>query len=184
MKKAVNPWKKLSSQTIYKNQWISLREDQVIRPDGEKGIYGVLETRIATGVVAIDTENYIYLVGQYRYPTDCYSWEIPEGGGDPGEAPLTTIQRELKEETSLVASDWVQLGPEVHLSNCISSERAYLFLARGLTVIPTKNPDTTEILEVKRVTFQTALQMARSGEIVDAISIIALERAANFLGLR
>jgi hypothetical protein len=74
-----NPWKKLSSKTVYRNPWITVREDQVITPGGHPGIYGVVETRVATGVVALTDDQHIFLVGQYRYPLDVYSWEIPEG---------------------------------------------------------------------------------------------------------
>lgn len=175
-----NPWRTLSSKVVYSNPWITVREDNVIRPDGEPGIYGVVETRIATGVVAIEPDLTTYLVGQYRYPTKMYSWEIPEGGTDEGEDPLSAIKRELQEEAGLLASSWRQLGPEFHLSNCFSSERAVVFLAEDLKSVGA-SPDGTEKLEVKVLPFASALDMVNSGEIVDAVSIIALKRAAMIL---
>ncbi len=175
-----NPWKRLGTRLIYQNAWLSLREDQVIRPDGKPGIYSVVETRIATAIVAIDADKNVYLVGQYRYPTDVYSWELPEGGTDPGEAPLAAAQRELREEAGLIADAWTQLGGEVHLSNCISSEVGYFYLAEDLHATASQ-PEGTEVLQVRRLPFGECVAMVDSGEIVDAMSIIGILRAERFL---
>lgn len=177
-----NPWKTLSTRQMYKNAWITVREDQVLRPDGSPGIYGVVQCRTATGVVALTPENELYLVGQYRYPTEHYSWEIPEGGAESGEQPLTAIKRELREEAGLEAESWEQLGGEVHLSNCHSSEVAFLYLARDLREVPRK-PDVTEVLEVRRMPVAEAMKMIDSGEIKDGLSVIALLRLARLLKL-
>jgi 8-oxo-dGTP pyrophosphatase MutT (NUDIX family) len=112
---------------------------------------------------------------------DEYSWEIVEGGADLGEDPLTAAKRELVEEAGLSATHWEQLGSEIHLSNCISSERGYAYLARGLTE-GQSHPEETEILQVKKVSFREALAMVDSGEIKDGLSIIAILRAARALG--
>jgi 8-oxo-dGTP pyrophosphatase MutT (NUDIX family) len=177
-----NPWKTLGTKLIYTNPWITVREDQVIRPDGGHGIYGVVETRIATGIVALTPQEEVYMIGQYRYPVKEYSWEIVEGGADNGEAPEDAAKRELKEEAGLVAKEFFQLGPEVHLSNCFSAERAVFFMARGLTEVE-KAPEGTEVLQVKKVPFTECLSMVRSGQIKDAMSIIAILRSAHYLGL-
>ncbi|MBN8548820.1 MAG: NUDIX hydrolase [Deltaproteobacteria bacterium] len=177
-----NPWKTLSSRKIYENPWIRVREDQVLRPDGSPGIYGVIEAKVATGVVALTEKREVYLVGQYRYPTKHYSWEIIEGGAEPNEAPLQAVKRELREEAGLEAGSWEALGSEVHLSNCFSAEVAYLYIARDLKVVP-KQPDVTEVLDVRCVPFADALKMVDSGEIKDAMSIMALLRTARALHL-
>lgn len=140
--------------------------------------YSVIETRIATGVVALDQDNRIYLVGQYRYPTRQYSWEIPEGGTDPNETPLQAAKRELREEAGLEAREFSQLGAPLHLSNCLSAEVGVLFLARGLVEVE-RDPDPTEILEVRRIAFESALKMVDVGEITDAMSVIGILRAAR-----
>ena len=176
-----NPWKKIDSKLIYENPWIRVREDSVIRPDGNPGIYGVVETRKATGVVALTEDNQVYLVGQFRYTMNQYSWEIPEGGAENGEEPLTAIKRELAEEAGITAEDWMSLGAEVHLSNCHSSERAYIFLARGIKEMGFNSPEGTEVLQVKKIPFKEAIKMIDNGDINDAITIIALYRAKNFL---
>lgn len=176
-----NPWKRLDSRTVYTNPWMSVREDRVIRPDGQEGIYGVVQTRVATGVVAITPEGGIVLVGQYRYPTDMYSWEIVQGGTDPGEEPLEACKRELREEAGLIAETWRPLGGEVHLSNCISSEVGFIYLAEDLTETQS-SPDGTEVLQLKTVSIREAVRMATSGEIVDAVSVIGILLTEKWLG--
>ncbi len=177
MKDPRNPWTTLSSAIQYQNPWITVREDQVIRPDGKPGIYGVISAKTATGVVALTEAQEIVLVGQWRYPLERYSWEIVEGGAEPGEDPLLAIQRELAEEAGLRASKWTRLGGEVHLSNAFSSETALLWLAQDLSPASAE-PDGTEVLTVRRAPFSEVMRMLQEGEITDAMSIIALHRLA------
>lgn len=167
-----NPWLTLSSKRVYDNPWITVREDEVVRPDGEPGIYGVVHYKnVAVGVLAIE-DAHVYLVGQYRYPLQSYSWEIPEGGCPEGEEPLAAAQRELKEETGLEAARWRMLG-EAHLSNSVADEYAVWFLATEL-VTGERQPEGTERLSVRRVPLREALGMALDGRISDALSILAL----------
>ncbi len=173
-----NPWRTLASRVVYTNPWMTVREDRVVRPDGEEGIYGVIETCAATGVVALTDDDQVYLVGQWRYAFDAYSWEIPEGGAEEGEAPIDAARRELEEEAGVVAEHIEPLGGPFHLTNSLSSETGYLFLARGLKKTAT-NPDPTEQLAVKTVPFEEALAMVDDGTITDSVTIIALLRAAR-----
>jgi 8-oxo-dGTP pyrophosphatase MutT (NUDIX family) len=167
-----NPWQTLSSKEVYDNAWIRVREDEVIRPDGKLGIYGVVHYKnLAVGILAVE-DDHIYLVGQYRYALDQYSWEIPEGGCAEGEDPLRAAQRELEEETGLRASSWEKLG-ESRLSNSVSDENALWFLASGLTPGEHRR-EGTEQLVVQRVPFTEALRMALAGEITDALSLLAI----------
>jgi 8-oxo-dGTP pyrophosphatase MutT (NUDIX family) len=168
-----NPWRTLSTRLIYENPWIRIREDQVVRPDGKPGIYGVVHFKhLAIGILAIDAEEHVHLVGQYRYPFDRYSWEIPEGGCPEGEDPLHAAQRELLEETGLQAQNWKLFG-EADLSNSVSDERALYFLATEL-VQGEATPDGTEVLQRRRVPLDEALRMIDAREITDALSIVAL----------
>lgn len=180
---AKSPWEILGSSPVYENPWISVREDRVVRPDGEPGIYGVVHYKnVAVGVLAVE-DGHLYLVGQYRYPLDQYSWEIPEGGCPEGEEPLRAAQRELAEETGLVAGGWRRLG-EAHLSNSVADEHAVWFLATDLTAGEWR-PEGTEVLAVRSVPVREALQMALDGRITDALSLVAImSYALDSCGIR
>jgi len=168
----LNPWQRVSSRDVYDNPWVSVREDEVVRPDGRPGIYGVVHFKnVAVGVLAVE-DGEVYLVGQYRYTLGCYSWEIPEGGCPEGEEHLAAARRELEEETGLRARDWERMG-EAHLSNSVSDELAVWFLATGLTQ-GEQSPEGTERLRVRRVSLSEAYRMVDEGEITDAISLLAL----------
>lgn len=175
-----NPWQTLSTRLIYQNEWIKVREDQVTRPDGNKGIYGVVETRTATGVVALSKAKEVYLVGQYRYPTECYSWEIIEGGAEKGQDPLEAAKRELKEEAGLEASSWELLTGDIQLSNCFSSELGYIYVAQGI-IEGEADPDPTEVLTIRKLPLEEAIAMVNRGEITDAISMIGLLAVERWL---
>lgn len=167
-----NPWRTLSTKSVYDNAWINVREDAVLRPDHQQGIYGVVHYKnAAVGVLALEDED-IYLVGQYRYTLNAYSWEIPEGGCAEGETLLCAAQRELEEETGLRAASWEEMG-RAHLSNSVSDEYAVWFIATNLTQGESK-PEGTERLRVRRVKFSEALRMALTCEITDALSLLAI----------
>jgi 8-oxo-dGTP pyrophosphatase MutT (NUDIX family) len=169
-----NPWEKLSTRVVYDNPWIRVREDAVVRPDGRQGIYGVVHFKnVAVGVLAVEAGD-LYLVGQFRYTLERYSWEIPEGGCPAGEAPLQAARRELEEETGLRAKRWTKMG-EAHLSNSVSDELAIWFLARELEQCA-RRPEGTEKLLVRRVSLDKALEMVNSGEITDALSMLAIQQ--------
>jgi 8-oxo-dGTP pyrophosphatase MutT (NUDIX family) len=168
-----NPWKTRSSRLVYDNPWIRVREDQVLRPDGLPGIYGVVHFKNrAVGVLPVDEEGGIWLVGQYRYPLQAYSWEIPEGGSPETESPEATARRELREETGLTAGR-LQLIATAHLSNSVSDELGYVFRATELTP-GTHEPEGTERIAVRRLDWKEAERMLKGGEITDSLSVIAL----------
>ena len=150
-----------------------MHEHEVIRPDGNDGIYGIVQFKNqAVGVLPIDDEGFVHLVGQYRYVLNAYSWEIPEGGCPDGEHVLDAAKRELVEETGMTAAHWTYMG-KADLSNSVTNEVAHIYLATGLTPgIP--SPEGTEVIAQKRVPFTEALRMVFSGEITDAISIMGI----------
>ncbi len=177
----VGPWTVLSTRPIYRNPWIRVREDRVLHPDGQPGIYGVVEfAHWATGVVAVDPQGNIPLVGQHRYPLDYYSWEIPEGGcRKEGGTVRDAAARELREETGLTAKRWDALGC-LALSNSVTDEVAYLFLARDLT--PGRSePEPTEVLEIRWMPLEAACREALEGTFTESITVAALLRAREFL---
>lgn len=166
-----------SRRVAYENAWITVWHDEVSRPDGSPGIYGVVHFgNLAAGVVAFDGDDRIALVGQHRYTLDRESWEIPEGGVPPGETALQGIQRELLEETGVEAGEWRELG-RLDLSNSVTDEEAVLFVAHDLRYGPAA-PEPTESLSLRWVPFDEAVAMTRDGRITDAISVAAILRVA------
>lgn len=175
-----NPWQVLAEKQVYDNNWIKVTEYDVINPNGGKGIYGKVHFKnIAIGVIVLDEQMNTYLVGQFRFPLNEYSWEIPEGGGALNVDPLDSAKRELLEETGLVASNW-QLILKMHLSNSVSDEHALLYLARGLEQ-HAPMPEETEQLVVKKIPFEEAWQMVQQGRITDAMSVAAIQQVKLML---
>ncbi|HQV78525.1 MAG TPA: NUDIX hydrolase [Chitinophagales bacterium] len=169
----INPWKTMIKETVYDNNWITVTHEQVITPTGTNGIYGKVHIKnYAIGIIPIDKDGNTWLVGQYRYPLDTYSWEIPEGGGLLHLDILESAKRELKEEVGLIANTWTWLAT-THTSNSVTNEKAYLYIAQDLNM--TKNePDETEQLQIKKLPLISAINMVLTGEITDAMSMVAL----------
>ncbi|MEM7657547.1 MAG: NUDIX hydrolase [Bacteroidota bacterium] len=167
-----NPWQTLASEKIYENNWISLTEHQVISPGGKPGIYGVVHFQSqAVGVVPYE-DGQIWMVGQYRYALKQYSWEIPEGGSPHGEDPLATAQRELQEETGLIAATYAPLF-EMHLSNSVSDEWGIVYLATDLTPGPAE-PEHTEELRVEKRPLDQVFAEVEAGKITDSLTVAAV----------
>lgn len=168
-----NPWKTLKTEMKYDNPWIKVEEDQVINPSGGEGIYGRVHFKnIAVGIIPIDEEGNTWLVGQYRYPLERYSWEIPEGGCPEGEEKLACAKRELKEETGLSANKWQELLC-IHTSNSVSDEVGFVYLATELSVGATEFEET-EDLAIKKLPFKDVVEMVMDGRITDSISMAAI----------
>lgn len=175
-----NPWTTLTAKPQYENPWIRVIEHDVLNPKGDPGIYGVVRFKnLAIGVLPIDDDGCTVLVGQYRYPLDVYSWEIPEGGGARDVDPLDSARRELVEETGLSAAKWHRFL-EMHLSNSVSDEHAICYLAWDLTQ-GAAEPEDTEQLALRRVPFAEAVRMAMDGEITDAMAVASLLKAQLLL---
>ena len=178
-----NPWQILSEKQVYDNKWINVTEYDVINPSGGKGIYGKVHFKnLAIGIVALDESMNTYLVGQYRFTLNEYSWEIPEGGGPLEDDPLDSAKRELLEETGLIAHDWTVIL-RMHLSNSVSDEYSIIYLARQLEQ-HTAMPEETEQLIVKKVPFEEAWKMTEDGLITDAMSVAAIQKVRLMLAKR
>jgi 8-oxo-dGTP pyrophosphatase MutT (NUDIX family) len=170
-----NPWKTISQETAYENAWIRVEHHHVINPAGNPGIYGKVHYKnTAVSIVAVDSEGYTYLVGQYRYTLNAYSWEVPEGGCsiESGESTLEAAKRELLEETGLDATQWTEIG-KVYLSNSVSDERAVMYLAQNLSQHQAC-PEETEQLKIRKLPLKEAIEMAQNGQITDALSVLSL----------
>jgi ADP-ribose pyrophosphatase len=168
----INPWKTLKSDKVHESPWISVTKHDVLNPAGNPGTYSVVHFKnLAIGVIPLDKNHNTWLVGQYRYPIESYSWEIPEGGGDPLIDPLDSAKRELKEETGIIAKQWTKIQ-EMHLSNSASDEFCILYLAQNLE-FSTSEPEDTEQLEIRKVPFEALYQMVINGEITDSLTVTA-----------
>ena len=168
-----NPWTITGQRQVYDNNWIGLTEFDVINGSGGKGIYGKVNFKnIAIGIVALDEEYNTWLVGQYRFPLDAYSWEIPEGGGPLALEPLDSAKRELLEETGMTATNWQEIQ-RMHLSNSVSDEQAIIYVATGLTMGEAE-PEETEQLSLRKLPFKDAFNMVMNGEITDCMSVAGI----------
>lgn len=175
-----NPWILLSEEEKYDNPWIKVTEYQVVNPSGNNGIYGKVHFKNhAIGIVALDEEMNTYLVGQYRFPLNQYSWEIPEGGCPLEENRLDAAKRELLEETGLKALHWQRIL-DMYLSNSVSDEDATVFVATGLSQHEAI-PEETEQLVVKKLPFDDVFAMVQNGEITDSLSVSAILQAKLLL---
>ena len=178
-----NPWQTLSTEVKYRNPWISVREDQVLNPGGGRGIYGVVSMKNkAIGIIPVDAEGNTWLVGQYRYPLNEYSWEIPMGGGLLEHDVLESARRELKEETGLTAAHWTRIA-RLHTSNSVTDEEGFVYLAEGLTHGEVE-PEETEDLRLWKLPLADAVRMVMDDRITDGISVAGLLKAEKVLAQR
>ena len=171
-----NPWTLHPATRVYENPWIVVDHHEAITPTGTKGVYGIVRfKKVAVAIVPIDADGSVHLVGQWRVPLGRYSWELPEGGAEPGEDPANCARREMQEETGLQAANLIEIL-RLDYSNSSTDETGVVFLAWNLTPGPS-TPDDTEALAHKRLPFAEALAQAISGQITDAPSVAGLLRA-------
>lgn len=171
--KNVNPWKILKSDEIYDTPWIKVMRHEVIHPSGNPGIYSVTHFKnYAIGILPLDNENNTWLVGQYRFPLNKYSWEIPEGGGALNTSPLVSAQRELKEETGITAKEFIEIQ-RMHLSNSATDELAILYVAKELS-FGEAQPEESEELNCIKIPFDEVYKKVVSGEITDSLTVVAV----------
>ena len=174
-----NPWKSLSVREVYNNPWIKVDEHEVINPAGGKGIYGTVHFKNkAIGIIPVDNDGNTWLVGQWRFPLRQWSWEIPEGGGQMDRDPMDSAKRELREETGLSAATWTMVQ-RTHLSNSVSDEEGFIFLAEGLTEGISELEDTEADMKVWKLPLREALQMVIDGKITDSLSVMGLLAVAR-----
>jgi len=172
-----NPWTTLSSKTIYENQWLSFREDQVINPAGGEGIYGVASPKtVGVSAIPIDEDGNIWLVEQYRYPLGKYTCEICSGGAVLGEDTLVEAKRELLEETGISGTTWTELA-QIDVSNSVTDAIGIIYVTQCLSFAQADN-DYVEDIAVKKIAFDDALGMLEHNQISDVTSIVGLLKLA------
>jgi ADP-ribose pyrophosphatase len=171
-----NPWITNTTEKVYESAWISVLKHEVLNPAGKPAIYSVVKFKnLAIGILALDKDFNTWLVGQWRYPLNEYSWEIPEGGGPLGIDPLESAKRELKEETGIIAKNFREIM-RLHLSNSATDELAIVYVAKDLT-FEESEPEESEVLQIKKLHISEAIKWAMEGKITDGISVAALLKA-------
>lgn len=174
-----NPFKLVSSKSVYKNRWISVREDNVVRPGGQNGIFGVIEMVAGSSILPIDVDNNVLLVKEFKYAVNRETIEVISGGIDKDETPLDAAKRELREEVGVDAADWTDLGSVDPFTTIVSSPN-HIFLAQGLSHFDAK-PDEGEVLERITMPYEQALKMVMDGEITHAASCVLILKARQFI---
>ncbi len=165
-----NPWTTLKSEKVYDSPWIGLTKHDVLNPNGNPGTYSVVHFKnLAIGILPLDKDYNTWIVGQYRYPINQYSWEIPEGGGKRDVEPIESAKRELLEETGITAGKWTKVQ-EMYLSNSASDEYCILYIAQDLT-FGKAQPEDEEELVCKKIHFDELYRLVETGEITDSLTV-------------
>jgi ADP-ribose pyrophosphatase len=166
------PWKVVQSREIYRDPWIRVQVDDVIRPDGDAGIHSILHVKPGVCVLAMDTDRNVFLTEEFHYAVGRVTVEAVSGGIEPGEEPLTTARRELREELGIVAAAWTEMGVVDPLTaNVVSPTR--LYLAEELTFVATEHEGTERIRSV-RVALDEAIRMLSDGQITHGPTCVLL----------
>lgn len=172
--------KMLESREVYRGRILRVREDKVLLPNGKTGTREVVEHHGGVGILALDDEDRVALVRQYRYAFSRVLTEIPAGKREKGEEPFVTARRELKEEIGAEADQWTDMGALIASPGCYG-ETLYLFMARGLRFGET-HPDEDEFLDVTYLPFDRAVAQCMDGTLTDAKTVAAILKAKILLG--
>ncbi len=177
---ANNPWQILSSETVYQNRWMRVREDKVITPTGSKGIYAYMESNDSVMVVVANEKNEIYLVRAFRYPVKTWNWELPGGGGDKQDAAEAS-KRELEEETGILAKTWKKLG-ETLVCNGFMTELMTTYLAQDLSFAGAKETADEQIGDGRFFSLDEVHAMIDRSEVNDGQSMTGIFLFEHWLG--
>ena len=174
------PWVRGPATPVFDNPWIAVTQYAATAPTGNPATYGLVSFKnYAVAILPLFDDGTTLLVGQHRFPLGDYSWEIPEGGGRLDVDPLESARRELAEETGLQAAEWREIL-QAQLSNSVSDERAFGYLATGLSIADGgHHADDTEALEKVRVPFREALDAALAGDLKDVLTVAMLLKASH-----
>ena len=161
---------------VFTGRVIEVNIERVELPNGTTASLEIVRHPGGAAVLALDAENRVCLLRQFRHAAGGWVWELPAGKIDNREPPLQTAQRELEEEAGMAAGSWQSLGDTLS-SPGVFTEVVHLFLARQLTRLPPR-PEEHEVLEVHWLPFSDVLAMAHSGELRDGKSLVAVFRAS------
>jgi ADP-ribose pyrophosphatase len=165
-----NPWKTIKSRVAYQNPWMSVRHDDVIRPDGKKGIYGVVVKRDFVLIIPVYQKK-LYLVNIFRYPVQAESWEFPEGDWEPNETHRAGARRELLEETGFKPGKFIHLA-NLWLAVGFCNQGFNVYLAEECRRV--SGFTDTDITRMKGFTLAQIEKMIQQGKIKDSPTITAV----------
>jgi 8-oxo-dGTP pyrophosphatase MutT (NUDIX family) len=168
-----NPWETLSTRRFYESRYVDVDQDEVRHRSGKIHSYTALRFRIhGIAVLPIVADGSTYLIGQYRYLSRRYTWELPRGSGPNDVDPLETAKRELKEETGADAGQWLEVL-RLMVSPGVTDETAPCFVAWDLEP-GAADPDPQEDLTIRRLPFRNAVAAALDGSVCDAASVATI----------
>ncbi|MFN0054291.1 MAG: NUDIX domain-containing protein [Planctomycetales bacterium] len=179
MPKPHGPWTILESQSVYRDSWIELRRDEVVRPDGQPGTHVVVFLRRGVSVLLLDDEGSVYLTDEFHYGVGRNTLEVVSGGREGDEDPLLCAQREAEEELGISARQWISLGSVDALTTILNSP-AQLYLARGLTFGDSR-PEGTEQIRCVKVPLTEAVEMVMDGRITHGASCVLILKTKLYL---
>jgi ADP-ribose pyrophosphatase len=168
-----------STTEVYRNRWIAVREDHVVRPDGQDGVFGIVTMKPGSTVLAVTDEFDVYLTREYKYGIQQYSLELVSGAIDTDETPLEAAMRELEEELGYQANHWIDMGVVNPFTTVINSPN-YMFIAQGLSKTE-QRLDEGEILTFEKVHLDMAFQMVMEGRITHGASSVLILKAYHLL---
>ncbi|HYE64901.1 MAG TPA: NUDIX hydrolase [Pyrinomonadaceae bacterium] len=179
MKRKHGPWTITETARMYRHELIEVFEDQVIKPDGQPGVYATVKIKEGASVLALDQDGFVYLTKEFRYALGRESIEVVSGAIDEGERPVEAAQRELREELGIEAAELIELGRVDPIPSMVDSP-SHLFLAVSLKFKDQKQ-EGSEVIEPVKVKLEDAVRMAISGEITHGSSCVLILRANSYL---
>ena len=175
-----NPWKKLSSKVVYKNSFFTVKENKVVRPDGKKGIYRMIHLDGGVAIVALTSKKEIYLVGQWRYTINKFSWSLPAGMVKKNRTFLKTAKDELEEEAGIKAKNWKYLGMNYESVGAMDQKVKY-YLATDLIEVGQKLEGEEKGMKVIKIPLKKAVELIMRDKIFEGAAIIGIFKAIEYL---
>jgi len=176
------PFTTLSSQIAWSCPWYNIRQDEILLPDGSPGIYNVIQKAPSVWIVPVTPTGDIVLIRQYRYTIDDNCWEVPAGGIKEGQTPEEAAIEELREEVGGHSTNWISIGP-LYTANGICNEIGHIFLARNVDLRQTAH-ESAEVIEIHQKSIAEVVTMARTNQITDGSSALAILLCQSHLELK
>ena len=174
------PWQIVQSHEVYRDPWMAVRKDDVIRPDGRPGTHSVVTIKPGVSVLALDDQRAVYLTEEFHYGIGRTTLEVVSGGIESDEHPAFAAERELREELGIQAEQWTDLGlVDPFTASVVSPTR--LYLARQLS-FGAQSLEGTEQIRCRKMSLAEAVQKVMASEITHGPSAVLILKAAIALG--